>query len=283
MKFIIVRIFIFSFLVSIIISPLRAYNLGYSSLFGFTIYFLLTWICLNRFSKRIGFWPIFLALLGGIWIIQLPVRLVHFESTLITLPDVLLQLSGIVCGSLFWRLKNPFNFVAMAMGLALAAFICFQGYGYWLHKLNFGTFTGVVSASNLPAPFEATDDQQNLMTERDFAGKLVLLDFWHTRCGICFEKFPQLQAVHEIYKEDTSVMILAVNKPIEEDKEKSAFQVIKEAGYSFSVVVAKDEEMPDKFGVGVYPTTFVIDRNSKIIYKGDIEGAVRQVDKLKGK
>ena len=78
-------------------------------------------------------------------------------------------------------------------------------------------------------------------------------------------------------------MILAVNSPIQEDKPDQAFNAIRKEGYDFPVVITKDEDLADKFGVKGYPTTFVLNRNSQIIYKGDIEGAVRTVDELKAR
>ena len=57
--------------------------------------------------------------------------------------------------------------------------------------------------------------------------------------------------------------------------------MIKKEGYSFPVVIPTDEELPEKFGVKGYPTTFVINQNNQIVYKGDIEGAIKMVDKLK--
>jgi thiol-disulfide isomerase/thioredoxin len=108
-----------------------------------------------------------------------------------------------------------------------------------------------------------------------------LLDFWTTTCGVCFKKFPQVQAVHEKYQNDSSVKVLAVNTPLEEDKPNQAFNDIHKRGHIFPVVITKDEDLAEKFGVKGYPTTFVIDRNGQIVYKGDIEGAVKQVDLLK--
>jgi thioredoxin-related protein len=57
--------------------------------------------------------------------------------------------------------------------------------------------------------------------------------------------------------------------------------MIKEEGYSFPVVITKDENLPEKFGVKYYPTTFVINQNGQIVYKGDIPGAVKMVGELK--
>ena len=123
---------------------------------------------------------------------------------------------------------------------------------------------------------------RKIVTENDFNGKIVLLDFWFTRCEACFEKFPQVQSVFYKLKSDPSVKVLAVDKPIPNDKPGEAFDVIRREGYTFPVVIAKDEELPEKYGVAWYPTTMVIDRQGKIVYRGDIEGAASMVEELRG-
>lgn len=157
----------------------------------------------------------------------------------------------------------------------------FQGWDFWIHKYSYGTFTGKVEAYNLPTSFEAFDENKSFITDNDFKNKVVLLDFWTTTCGICFQKFPQLQTLYEKYKTNPYVNILAVNTPFEEDKPNQAFEMIKKRGFTFPVVITKEEDLAQKFGVKYYPTTFVINPNGQVVYKGDIEGAVKMVDALK--
>lgn len=157
----------------------------------------------------------------------------------------------------------------------------FQGWDYWLHKITFGTFTGKVAAYNLPIKFESFDEQKNSVTDEDFHNKIVVLDFWYTGCGVCFQKFPQVQAAYEKYENDSSVEILAVNIPFEGDKPNQAFDDIRERGHTFPVVIARDESLAEKFEVKSYPTTFVIDSDGQIIFKGGIEAAIKIVDELK--
>jgi peroxiredoxin len=76
-------------------------------------------------------------------------------------------------------------------------------------------------------------------------------------------------------------VIYTIYKPVEEGKPNQVIKMIKEEGYSFPIVIPTDEELPEKFGVKGYPTTFVIDQNSRIVYKGDIEGAVKMLEQLK--
>ena len=274
-------VFLSALFLMIGLSPLRSYiNIQTSSLVGFIVYFFLTLFFLRIFINKLLSWQIVVAMILGLWILILPLRIISFEETLISLPDSLLHTLGIICGFLYWYLKNPLNILTAFFGCLLTVSMFYQGYDYWLHKLSFGTFTGKVSYS-LPTKFEAFDENKNLISETNFTNKIVLLDFWHTRCGICFAKFPQVQAFYDKYKNDSSVVVLAVDKPIEEDKPNQAFQMIKEKGYSFPVVIAKDEDLPEKFGVISYPTTFVINQKGIIVYKGGVEGAVKTVDELK--
>ena len=284
MKFLyFILVTVFSLILMLAVSPLRAYplGLGYASIAGFTAFFFLTVFCFKIFKSKLPEWQIPVALILGFWFLQLPIRIIDFESSIGSLPDSILQTLGIICGFFYWRLKRPFGISIASLGFLLTIFMFFQGYDLWFHKLNFGTFTGQVAAANLPTKFEAFDERKNLITDADFRNKIVLLDFWNTRCGICFEKFPQVEAVYNKYKNDSSVVILAVDKPIEEDKPDEAFQIIRDEGYAFPVVISKDEEMPEKFGVKGYPTTFVINQTGQIVYKGGIEGAVKTVESLK--
>ncbi|MBX3291456.1 MAG: TlpA family protein disulfide reductase [Acidobacteria bacterium] len=187
---------------------------------------------------------------------------------------------GTICGYLFVSLRSPLNLVPTILGGTLVLFMLHSGWGLWIHKLNYGTFTGLVVAEKMPTEFVAIDEKGNLKTDESFRGKIVLLDFWYTTCGACFIKFPHVQSVYQKYKKNPFVEILAVNKPIEEDGPNQAFEVVKNAGYSFPVVIVKDEEMPEKWGVKFYPTTFVINQNGLVVFRGDIEKAIGLVDEL---
>lgn len=275
------KVFAASLLLFFLLIPFGLVGIDYRSLVGTIACFLLTIYFVNKYRGKPSPFGVFLVILAGQYILTLDYIVGFFRGETWSLPYDASLFLGTLCGYFFSILPRPVNILTLVIASFLSLFLFFQGWDYWLHKRNYGTFTGKIEASLLQAKFEAFDESSNLISDFDLKGKIVLLDFWNTRCSICFEKFPQLQAAFEKYKNDPSVAIYAVDKPIEEDKPGEAFQVIKDEGYSFPVVIAKDEDLPEKFGVKYYPTTFVIDRNGMIVYRGDIAGAVRVVDELK--
>jgi hypothetical protein len=86
---------------------------------------------------------------------------------------------------------------------------------------------------------------------------------------------------YDTYKTDTSIVILAVNKPLKQDTAGQAFADIKGKGYSFPILLPSNDLLPEMFNVISYPTTFIIDKSGKVIFRGDITNAKTTIAKLK--
>ena len=277
----IAKLFFLWLLFAFSVAVISNWRIDYHTLIGFIAYFYFTIFCIHKFRKEATKLTIFCYIILLQIIFHFNSIYGYFGGSLFSLWLFSTQIFAIFSGFVFIKFKNIYRFIPFLIASIFTVFMFFQGYDYWLHKLNYGTFTGKVQAFALPTKFESVDEQKRLINDNNLKDKIVLLDFWYTGCGICFEKFPQLETAYQKYKTDSSVLILAVDKPIEEDKPNEAFEMIKKEGYTFPVVIAKDEEMPEKFGVKGYPTTFVINQNNQIVYKGDIAGAVKMVDELK--
>ncbi len=265
---------------TLLISPIRGFgSVQLSSLVGFILYFVLTVFFLTRSSKMLLPLQILAAMLLGIFIFQLPIRSYYFIDSLRTFPEFILHLLGIISGFLFITRHRLQKWLPLCFSVAIIFLMLLKGYNLWFHRLSYGTFSGKVSYA-LPVNFEAFDQNKNLITDKNFSNKVVLLDFWFTRCGACFQKFPKLQQFYEKHKDNKTINILAVDSPLDDDKEGQAFQMIKDEGYGFPVVISKDTYLGEKLGVKVYPTTFVIDQQGKIVFRGDIERATKLAEEL---
>jgi thiol-disulfide isomerase/thioredoxin len=269
-------------LLMLLLIPFISNKIQFVTLFSFVGYFYLTLFFFKIFNNKLSAISIVVIIFLTIFPLQLYTILMWFIlRDFFGLPTVVAYFLGVISAYFYYANKPPKSILFFSLSSCFVVFMFFQGWNYWIHRIDYGTFTGEVQAYNLPIKFEAFDEQKNYDGDENFKNKVVLLDFWTTTCGICFQKFPQVQTVYERYKNDSSVVILAVNSPIEEDKPNQAFNNIREEGHTFPVVITKDADLAEKWGVKGYPTTFVINQNGQIVYKGDIEGAVKIVNELK--
>jgi thiol-disulfide isomerase/thioredoxin len=87
------------------------------------------------------------------------------------------------------------------------------------------------------------------------SGKPLVLHFWATWCPTCKLEAPNLESLKN---DGIRVVTVAVNSG------KSINEFMRERGYSYSVVNDSSGELAKKFGVEVYPTTFIYDSNGTL-------------------
>jgi thiol-disulfide isomerase/thioredoxin len=141
-------------------------------------------------------------------------------------------------------------------------------YKYWFNYVDFGSFSEKLKST------ETVKDIRILTSVKDERilrgnGRILVLDFWNSGCVACFEKFPVLQKLSDKYS--GSVDFFAVNVPFKNENHRDIFKKLPEIGYSFNTVIIKDSLTYKKLGVRVFPTTLMIDKDDKIIFRGDIE------------
>lgn len=275
-------IFVIGFLIPIVTSPIRAFlDLKNSGFVGFALYFAGTLFFLAKLSqgKVRPALPAGFALLFGALAFEVPLRLLLPGDASISLPDFLLRIFGIALAIGMFLTGRRSRLALAGLAVVLLGATYFWAIDAWVHKLNFGTYTSNVSYR--PAsPFEAVRENGSVIRDSDLRGKITVLDFWNTRCGVCFREFPKLQRIYEKYRNHPSVAIIAANHPLYVDKEGDAFRVIREKSHTFPVAVMKSENAARDFGVRLYPTVLILDPTGTVVFKGDIDEAERKIEAL---
>lgn len=90
--------------------------------------------------------------------------------------------------------------------------------------------------------------------------KNVIINFWATWCGYCVIEMPDLQKLQETYKDD--LLILTVN--VGESKE-TVQKFMDENNLNLTVVLDKDMEVSNNYGIRSYPTTIAVNKKGEAV------------------
>jgi len=251
-------------------------SLSFSMLIGFTIFFLVACISM-QVSKKINPPLIILSLFLGISAMHLPPRLIDFQGTLISLPDYVFHVLGLLTAWFFHISRSWKKWVIAGVGFSVMFFMFFRGYSMWLHKLNFNTYSGSYSAT-FPE-FTAEEKNGDKISKEDLKSKLVLIDFWHTQCAACFRKFPLLDKIYLKHRLSPGVKFIAMNLPLQTDQPTRAFDMIHKRGYSFPVAKLQTISIIDSLSISFFPTTILVNEEGRVIFKGSIENGISRLEK----
>lgn len=97
---------------------------------------------------------------------------------------------------------------------------------------------------------------------KELKGKIVLLDFWGTWCVPCLKAMPEIQMIHDEFK-DKQVEIIGVS--VETDAKADPAGYVKRKGYTYTIVLDGHKITKD-YKVVQFPTIYIIDKKGKIIY-----------------
>ncbi len=128
------------------------------------------------------------------------------------------------------------------------------------------TLGAALNAQALASPaltFTTMEGQQIRLS--DLRGKIVLINFWATSCGICLAEMPDLIQTYQQYRKQ-GFEVIAVAMHYDQPGDIRAY--VRKQGLPFPVVFDRDGNLAREFDqVSGTPTTFLIDGSGKRISK----------------
>ena len=94
----------------------------------------------------------------------------------------------------------------------------------------------------------------------DFAGEVVIMNFWATWCPPCRAEMPGLNRFYETHR-DKGLILLAIN---EEESAETVRPFIQANSFSFPVLLDAQGRVALQYSTRSFPTTFIIDRDGVI-------------------
>ncbi|GHN02084.1 hypothetical protein WSM22_35730 [Cytophagales bacterium WSM2-2] len=211
-----------------------------------------------------------IAILFPLVIFLIPIHLINFDASFVSLPSGIFHFIGVGGGALSYFSQGKLRVIVLnTLMVAIGFYMYFSGYEKLLHWNSFGTLSGEVE---IQAPvFKFEDADGHAYSNADFKNKTLVVDFWTTSCGVCFTKFPKLEKLYSKLKDRKDIVIVAVNIPLKGDTNEKAIEMIRKRGYSFEILFAEQKATNEGFEFNAYPTSFIIKDGKMITYKGEIE------------
>lgn len=121
-----------------------------------------------------------------------------------------------------------------------------------------------LKGSDFNYAFTIKDLEGNIKSFDDYKNKVIFLNLWATWCGPCRAEMPSIQKLYNKTQSDDMVFImLSIDREEDEAKVKN---YIKRNNFSFPVVMPAGN-LTAQLDVPSIPTTFIIDKEGKIIYQ----------------
>lgn len=236
-------------------------------------YFVLTVVVLKRYGRRLSKIGIILAIIIGF--MDIPSQIIHFQSSLITFPELIARFLAVGAGYIFTIYKN--NIVKIIVPL-LAFSIIFTfalfGYKYYGNYLTHGNLTGKLPEKEIKTtPVVLQDKDGVTFALTDLPEEFLIFDMWYSGCGVCYTMFPKVQEVYDVYKDNDRVGLYSIHCRMAKRGEGAAAGsgILAEIGYSFpNLSMDIDNPVLKEFGVYEYPTVLVFDGDRRLIFRGGI-------------
>ncbi|MCP8968715.1 thiol-disulfide oxidoreductase ResA [Ectobacillus ponti] len=145
-----------------------------------------------------------------------------------------------------------FRSVILLVLIGAVAFTLYQNFSGDKEKVAIGS-----AAPN----FKAVTMDGKEISLRDLRGKGVFLNFWGTWCKPCEKEMPYMNELYSVYK-DKGVEIVALNA---DETEIAVKNFAAQYGLKFPIAIDKGQEILTTYGVVPLPTSFLIDKNGKVV------------------
>jgi len=123
------------------------------------------------------------------------------------------------------------------------------------------SFSAGIAGPKKAANFTLKDLAGKEISLSDYKNKVVLVNFWATWCPPCIKEMPDLEKLHQNYKE-RGVQLLGLTVS---SKLKQIPKTLKSTGVTYPILVDADNIVADYGGFNSIPQTFIIDQKGNIV------------------
>ena len=267
--------FILSLILSIALSFLRGYSLIWAAAIISAVYVISTYFVLKNFGKnslQVVLLAFFIFL--GYEFLIIPHRIMNYDGSRISLWGDICVLLGIVLTTIFYLGKHKKR---LLLFILIWLYVVTIGHENWI---EYATYSKYETGINISCQKLTTDKDSLCMNS--IAKKYILLDFWSTTCGGCFERFPEVQELYNNLEGNENVTVASVFVAYKDENYSDGARILREAGYTFPVIGCTDWEssLISTLGIKRVPHVIILNENKEVIFRGSIKYAKNKLYSL---
>lgn len=112
-------------------------------------------------------------------------------------------------------------------------------------------------------PFAMKDLAGEMVSTAALKGKAMIINFWATWCGPCREEIPEMIALQSKYK--GALQIIGISE--DDGPRDQVARFVQKAGINYPVVMYTDALEKEYGGVSALPTSFLVNRDGRVVQK----------------
>ena len=266
-------LFILALLAYVALLPVRGYDLKIAAGLQCATFFALTFWALWKYNSRLNPWAIvFMIVLP--WLADIGFRIYTPETTMRTLPLTALPLQAILAAVIIYYNRKIWLVLLLAAALLYSVT---EGQNQWYEWASYGHKQAKPTSLATAEIFNG----EQAVSLGDINEDYLVLDVWSSTCGACINAMPDVQALHDKYKNSKKVEVASLFVCYKDETIDTALEIVKKRGCNLPVyAIDRSSVILSECGITAYPHVLILDKNRNVIFNGSLKFAKRKLDSL---
>lgn len=252
---------------------LRAFSLRWAEIAHSVAFFFLTYWALRKYAPKAGAWRVLLLVFIP-WILDIVVRFFTSDN-LFSLPITIMPIFAIVTATLFYHYRKIWLLVACCF---LWLFGVTEGHNQWMEWVKFhdAQVPGACLAS-----YEVCDSIHSFKLS-ELPKEYIVLDVWSSTCGVCIHEMPEVQTLHDMYKDNERVEISTMMVFVRQrETVEQGYGILEKRGCNMPVYgIDRKSQLLKDCRIEGFPRVIILDKNRNVIFNGSLQFAERKLKEL---
>ena len=266
-------LFVLALLAYVLIVPVRSHGFKLATGLHCVAFFALTFWALWKYRSQLNPWGI-LSMIILPWLPEFAYRIYTPASTLTSLPCTALPMQAILAAVIIYYNRNIW--LVLLLGTSMIYSVT-EGQNQWYEWASYGTHR---ASSTCLATAEVFTGEQTIALG-DMKEDYLVLDVWSSTCGACINALPEVQVLHDRYKENPKVEVASLFVCYKDESIETALEILKKRGCDMPVyAVEKSNVILSECGISTYPHVLILDKDRNVIFNGSLQFAKRKLKSL---